>query len=53
VITSEARSRWEIKSRISMEIAIFNKKKKTLFTRKLDLYLRKKLAELYIWSIAL
>jgi hypothetical protein len=28
-------------------------KKKTLFTRKLDLNLRKKLVKCYIWSIAL
>jgi hypothetical protein len=32
--------------------AAFNKKK-TLFTRKLDLSLRKKLVKCYIWSIAL
>ena len=30
----------------------FNKKK-TLFTSKLDLYLRKKLVKCYIWSMAL
>ena len=35
-----------------MAIAAFNKKK-TLFTSKLDLYLRKKLVESYILSIAL
>ena len=29
------------------------KKKKTLFTRKLDLNLRKKLIKCYIWSMAL
>ena len=29
------------------------KKKKTLFTRKLDLNLRKKLVKCYIWSMAL
>ena len=52
VITSEARCRWEIKSRISMEIATFNKKK-ALFTSKLDLYLTTKLVESYIRSIAL
>jgi hypothetical protein len=32
--------------------ATFNKKK-TLFTNKLDLYVRKKLVKYYIWSIAL
>jgi hypothetical protein len=35
-----------------MEKAAFNKKK-TLFTSKLDLNLRKKLVKCYIWSIAL
>jgi hypothetical protein len=42
----------EIKSRIAMAKAAFNKEK-TLFTRKLDLNLRKKLVKWYIWSIAL
>jgi hypothetical protein len=42
----------EIKSRIAMAKAALNKKK-TLFTRKLDLNLRKKLVKCYIWSIAL
>jgi len=41
----------EIKSRISMEKAAFNNKK-TLFTSKLDLNLRKKQVKCYIWSIA-
>jgi hypothetical protein len=35
-----------------MAKASFNKKK-TLFTRKLDLNLRKKLVKCYIWSITL
>jgi hypothetical protein len=35
-----------------MANAAFNKKK-TLFTSKLDLNLRKKLVKCYIWSIAL
>jgi hypothetical protein len=35
-----------------MAKATFNKKK-TLFTSKLDLELRKKLVKCYIWSIAL
>jgi hypothetical protein len=39
----------EIKSRVAMAIAAF--KKKTLFTSKLDLNLRKKLAKCYIWSV--
>jgi hypothetical protein len=41
----------EIKSRISVEIAAFNNKK-TLFTSKLDVNLRKTLVKRYIWSIA-
>jgi hypothetical protein len=41
----------EIKARIAMVKAAFNKK--TLFTSKLDLELRKKLVKCYIWSIAL
>jgi hypothetical protein len=43
----------EIKSRIAMAKTAFNKKKKALFTSKLDLNLRKKLVKCYIWSIAL
>ena len=42
----------EIKSRIAMAKAAFNKKK-TLFTSKLDLNLRKKLIKCYIWGMAL
>jgi hypothetical protein len=42
----------EIKSRISMAKAAFNKKR-ALFTSNLDLYLRKKLVKCYIWSLAL
>jgi hypothetical protein len=42
----------EIKSRIAMANAAFSKKK-TLFTSKLDLNLRKKLMKCYIWSMAL
>ena len=42
----------EIKSRIAMAKVAFNKKK-ALFTRKLDLDLRKKLVKCYIWSMAL
>ena len=42
----------EIKSKIAMAKAAFNKKK-TLFTSKLDLNLRKKLVKCYIWSMAL
>jgi len=39
-------------SRISMAKVAFNKKK-TLFTSKLDLNLRKKPVKCYIWSMAL
>ena len=42
----------EIKSRIAIAKAVFNKKK-TLFTNKLGLNLRKKLVKCYIWSMAL
>jgi hypothetical protein len=51
MITNDARCS-EIKSRIAMAKAAFNKKK-NLFTSKLDLNLRKKLVKCYIWSIAL
>jgi len=40
------------KSRIAMAKAEFSKKK-TLFTSKLDLNLRRKLIKCYIWSTAL
>ena len=48
----DGRCKYEIKSRIAMAKAGFNKKK-TLFTSKLDLNLRKKLVKCYIWSMAL
>jgi hypothetical protein len=41
----------EIKSRVPMTKASFTTKK-TLFTSKLDLNLRKKLVKYYIWIIA-
>jgi hypothetical protein len=41
-----------MKSRIAMAKAAFIKNK-TLFTTKLDLNLRKKLAECHVWNIAL
>jgi hypothetical protein len=50
MITNGARCACEIKSRIAMAEAAFNKK--TIFTSKLDLNLRKKLVKCYIWSIA-
>jgi hypothetical protein len=52
MITNDARCTREIKARIAMAKAAFNKKK-TLLTSKLDLELRKKLVKCYIWSIAL
>jgi hypothetical protein len=51
-ITNDARCTREIKSRIAMAKAAFNKKT-TLFTSKLDLNFRKKLVKCYIWNIAL
>jgi hypothetical protein len=52
MITNDVRCTREIKPRIAMAKAAFNKKK-NLFTSKLDLNLRKKLVKCYIWSIAL
>jgi hypothetical protein len=43
MVTNDARFTRKIKSRIAMAKAAFSKKKKTLFTSKLDLNLRKKL----------
>jgi uncharacterized protein (DUF488 family) len=51
MITKAARCTHEIKSRIAMAKAAFNRKK-TVFTSKLDLSLRKKVVKCYIWSIA-
>jgi hypothetical protein len=51
MITNDARCTREIKSRIAMAKATFNKKKNH-FTSKLDLNLRKELIYCYIWSIA-
>jgi len=52
MLTNNGRCTCEIKSRIAMAKAAFSKKK-TLFTSKLDLNLRKKLIKCYIWSMAL
>jgi len=52
MLTSDGRCTCEIKSRIAMAKAAFNKKK-ALFTSKLDLNLRTKLIKCYIWSMAL
>jgi hypothetical protein len=49
--TNDARCTREIKSTIAMAKAAFNKKK-TVFTSKLDLNVRKKIVNCYIWSIA-
>jgi hypothetical protein len=51
ILTNDGRCMCEIKSRIAMAKAAFNKKK-TIFTSKLGLNLRKKLVKCYIWSVA-
>ena len=51
MLTNDGRCTREIKSRISMAKAAFNKKK-ILLTSKLNLNLRKKLVKCYIWSMA-
>src|SRR5215469_12985860 len=52
ILTNNGRCTCEIKSRIAMAKTAFNMKK-TLFTGKLDLNLRKKLVKCYIWSMVL
>ena len=52
ILTNDGRCTCEIKSKIAMAKAAFNKKK-TIFTSKLDLNLRKKLVKCYIWSMSL
>ena len=52
MLTNDGRCTCEIKSSTVMAKAAFSKKK-TLFTSKLDLNLRKKLIKCYIWSMAL
>ena len=52
MLTEDGRCTCEIKSRIGLEKAAFNKKK-NLFTSKLNLNLRKRLVRCYVWSIAL
>jgi len=52
MLTNDGRCTCEIKSRIAMAKAAFNKKR-ALFTSMLDLKLGKKLVKCYIWSIAL
>ena len=52
MLTNDGRRTCEIKSRIAMAKAAFNKKR-ALFTSKMDLELRKKLVPCYNWSIDL
>jgi hypothetical protein len=52
MLTDDGRCTCEIKSRIAIAKAAFNRKK-NLFTSKLDLNLRKKLVKCYVWSMAL
>ena len=52
MLTNDGSCTREIKSRIAMAKAAFSKKK-TLFTSKLDINLRKKLIKCYICSMAL
>ena len=51
ILTNDGRCTCEIKCRIAMAKAAFNKR--TLFTSTLDLELRKKLVKCYAWSIVL
>jgi hypothetical protein len=50
LLTNDGRYTCEIKSRIAMAKALFDKKR-ALFTSKMDLKMRKKLVKCYIWSI--
>ena len=52
ILTNDGRCNCEIKCRIAMAKAAFNKKR-ALFTSTLDVELRKKLVKCYVWSIAL
>ena len=52
ILTNDGRYTCEIKYRIAMAKAAFNKKR-ALFTSTLDLEMRKKLVKYYIWGIAL
>jgi hypothetical protein len=52
MLTIDGRYTCEIKSRIAVLKAAFNKKT-ALFASKMDLELRKDLVKCYIWSIAL
>jgi hypothetical protein len=52
LVTSDTTGKRKIKSRLAMA-KVTLKRKKTIFTRKLNLNVRKKLAKFYIWGIAL
>jgi len=52
ILTNDGRRTCEIKSRIAIAKAAFNKKRNR-FTSTLDLKLRKKLVKCYSWSVAL
>jgi hypothetical protein len=52
ILTNDGRCTCEIKCRIAMAKAAFNKKR-NLFTSTLDLEMRKKLVKCYVWSVAL
>jgi hypothetical protein len=52
ILTNDVRCTCEIKCRIAMAKAAFNKKR-ALFTSTLDLKLRKRLVKCYVWNIAL
>jgi hypothetical protein len=52
MLTNDGKYAFDIKCRIAMAKAAFNKKR-TLFTSTVDLELRTKLVKCYIWSIAL
>jgi hypothetical protein len=51
ILTNDGKCTCEIKCRISMSKAAFNKKR-TRFPSKLDLELRTKLMKCYVWNIA-
>jgi hypothetical protein len=52
ILTNDGRCTCEIKCRIAMAKAAFNKKR-ALFTSTLDLEIRKKLVKCYVWNITL
>ena len=54
ILADDGKCTCEITSSIAMAKAAFKKKKKkNLFTSKLDLNMRKKLVKCYVWSMAL